>query len=50
MIFAGTLPPWVTAGVRIVTFISSEGETEIELEEAFVRSLSLPGSWAERRG
>ena len=42
LIFSGALKPWVTAEVRIVTFISSEGETEIELEEAFVRSLSLP--------
>lgn len=42
LIFSGALQPWVTAEVRIVTFISSEGETEIELEEAFVRSLSLP--------
>ena len=42
LIFSGALQPWIVAEVRIVTFISSEGETEIELEEAFVRSLSLP--------
>lgn len=42
LIFSGALQPWLTAEVRIVTFISSEGETELELEEAFVRSLSLP--------
>jgi TonB dependent receptor len=42
LIIGGALQPWVSAEVRIVTFISSEGETEIELEEAFVRSLSLP--------
>ncbi|MBA3700724.1 MAG: TonB-dependent receptor [Planctomycetes bacterium] len=42
LIIGGALQPWVTAEVRIVTFISSEGETELELEEAFIRSLSLP--------
>lgn len=42
LIISGALQPWLTAEVRIVTFISHEGETEVELEEAFVRSLSLP--------
>lgn len=42
LIIGGVLQPWLTAEVRIVTFISNEGETELELEEAFVRSLSLP--------
>jgi hypothetical protein len=42
LIIGGTLPPWVAAEVRLVTFIDSDGATGIELEEAFVRSLSLP--------
>lgn len=42
LILGGVLQPWVMGEVRLVTFITNEGETGIELEEAFIRSLSLP--------
>lgn len=40
--FSGAIDPWLTAEVHIATFISTEGETEVELEDAFVRSQRLP--------
>ena len=42
LILAGTLSPWVSGEVRVVTFIDREGESGVELEEAYLRSLSLP--------
>jgi len=42
LIFMGVVDPYVSAEVRIVTFISPEGETEVELEAAFVRTTYLP--------
>jgi hypothetical protein len=40
--FMGVVDPYVYTEVRIATFISPEGETEVELEEAFVRTTYLP--------
>lgn len=42
LILAGSPVSWLTAEVRIVTFIDHEGETGIELEEAFARTRDLP--------
>jgi TonB dependent receptor len=42
LVVGGALGSWLTAEVRIVTFISSEGDTEVELEEAFARTQALP--------
>lgn len=42
LVMGGALGTWLTAEVRIVTFISNDGETEIELEEAYARTQALP--------
>jgi hypothetical protein len=42
LMVGGMLGNWLGAEARIVTFISSEGDTEVELEEAFARTRALP--------
>lgn len=43
LILAGDPVSWLHAEVRIVTFIDHEGETGLELEEAYVRTRDIPG-------
>jgi hypothetical protein len=40
--FTGQVAPCFTGDVSLVTFISPEGETEVELEEAFLTTTCLP--------
>lgn len=48
--FSGAVDPFLVAEVRIATFISSEGETEVELEDAFARSRNLPAGLELKAG
>lgn len=48
--FSGAVDPYLHAEVRIATFISSTGETEVELEDAFVRSQRLPAGLELKAG
>jgi hypothetical protein len=40
--FTGAVDPYFLGEVHLITFISPEGETEVELEEAFLTTTSLP--------
>jgi hypothetical protein len=40
--FAGALDPYFTGETHVIFFIDAEGETRLELEEAFVTTQSLP--------
>lgn len=42
LVFSGTLDDWLRGQANIVTLLSPEGETEVELEEAFAATTSLP--------
>ena len=48
--FSGAVDAYLHAEVRIATFISTEGETEVELEDAFVRSQRLPAGLELKAG
>jgi len=41
--FAGAVDPYFRGDIHVVTFIDSEGETQLELEEAYLTTLALPG-------
>ncbi len=47
---AGVVDPYFRADVAIVLSITAEGETAIELEEAFLTTLSLPGHLQVKAG
>lgn len=50
LVFTGAVDPWFTAQANIVTLLSSDGETEVELEEAFATTSSLPAGLQVKAG
>ena len=40
--FQGAVDPYVTGEAHMVTFLDPEGETQFELEEAFLKTIALP--------
>jgi hypothetical protein len=47
---AGAVDPYFTAEAHIVFFINDAGETEVELEEAFLKTLDLPAQLQLKAG
>lgn len=50
LIFTGAVDPYFNAQANIVTLLSPEGETEVELEEAFATTTSLPHGFQVKGG
>ncbi|MCE9634084.1 MAG: hypothetical protein K8T90_00125 [Planctomycetes bacterium] len=48
--FSGAVDPYFTANANIVTLLSPEGETEVELEEACATTSSLPSGFQVKAG
>jgi hypothetical protein len=46
--FSGAVDPYFTGEAHIVYFLDEEGESQFEIEEAFVRTLRLPYALHER--
>lgn len=48
--FRGAIDPWLEGEAHIITFIDAEGETAVELEEAFLTTTSLPAGLQLKAG
>ena len=50
LVLSGAVDPYFRGQGNVAFFIDSEGETQVELEEAFLESLSLPANLQLRAG
>lgn len=50
LILSGAVDPYFTAQANVVTLLSPEGETEVELEEAFATTTGLPAGLQIKAG
>lgn len=50
MVLDGAVDPYFRGQGNVIFFIDREGETQLELEEAFLETLSLPGNLQFRAG
>lgn len=50
LMLSGAVDPYFTAQMNLITFLSPEGETTVELEEAFAQTTSLGGGFQVKAG
>lgn len=50
LVLSGAVDPWFTAQTNLIALIDTEGETVVELEEAWVQTSSLPAGFQARAG